>query len=246
MAQTKAIIQALKRNLKAHGKTYVDVAEALDLTEASVKRLFAEQSFSLTRLDQVCQMLGIEISDLIKTIDEPSGQLQQLTQQQEKEISKDLTLLLVTVCVLNRWTMEQIISFYTIEETECIRKLAFLDRLKIIELLPKNKIKLLVAPNFSWIKNGPIQDFFQTRIAQEYFNVRFKKEDENLLVLNGMLSQKSNAAFQRKMQRLAKEFDELNQEDANLPFDERQGVTTVIAMRGWKYGLYSQMVRGKS
>ena len=243
MAQTKAIIQALKRSLKAHGKTYVDVAEALDLTEASVKRLFAEQSFSLTRLDQVCQMLGIEISDLIKTIDEPSGQIQQLTTQQEKEIAKDLILLLVTVCVLNRWSLEQIIHFYSIEETECIRKLAFLDRLKIIELLPKNKIKLLVAPNFSWLENGPIQDFFQNNIAKEYFNVRFKQENENLIVLNGMLSKKSNAEFQRKMKRLAKEFEELNQEDANLPFEERQGVTTVISIRGWKYGLFTPLVR---
>ena len=68
MAQTAAIIKVLKQTLKIHGKRYVDVAEALDLTEASVKRLFSDEQFSLKRLDQICNMLGIEISDLMASI----------------------------------------------------------------------------------------------------------------------------------------------------------------------------------
>ncbi|MEJ2426311.1 MAG: XRE family transcriptional regulator, partial [Candidatus Thiodiazotropha sp.] len=36
MAQTQQLITALKRTLKAHGLTYADVAERLDLSEASV------------------------------------------------------------------------------------------------------------------------------------------------------------------------------------------------------------------
>jgi hypothetical protein len=41
--------------------------------------------------------------------------------------------------------MRDITNEYKIKEAECIQKLAQLDRLKIIELLPKNKIKLLVV-----------------------------------------------------------------------------------------------------
>lgn len=37
MAQTVALLQALKKSLKPQGKTYVDVANTLGLTEASVK-----------------------------------------------------------------------------------------------------------------------------------------------------------------------------------------------------------------
>lgn len=244
MAQTKILIQTLKRCLKAHGKTYADVAEALDLTEASVKRLFSDNSFSLARLDQACQLMGMEISDLVKSMDEQSGKIEQLTEEQEKQISSDLTLLLITVCVLNRWTMKQIIDFYHINELECIRKLAVLDKLKIIDLLPKNRIKLCVAPNFSWLENGPIQRFFQERIASEYFHTRFKRDDECLVVLNGMLSQASNHEFQRKIKRLAREFEELNLEDAGLDFNKRKGTTVVLAMRGWNYGLFRPMIKG--
>lgn len=245
MAQTKALIQALKRSLKAHGKTYADVADALELTEASVKRLFSECSFSLDRLDQACQLIGMEISDLVKVMDEQSGKISQLTVDQEKEISNDLVLLLITVCVLNRWSMEDIVAFYNIDEITCIKKLARLDKLRIIELLPKNRIKLLVTPNFNWIENGPIKQFFQQRIASEYFNARFDGNEENLIVLNGMLSTASSKEFQRKMQRLAREFNELHHEDAGLPLPSRNGKTVIIAMRSWDFGLFRPMIKNE-
>jgi len=243
MAQTRELIKTLKTALKAHGKTYADVAAELGLTEASVKRLFSKQSFSLDRLDQVCHMLDIEITDLVQLMNEQQQRLQQLTVEQEKEITGDVTLTLITVCVLNRWTMDDILSFFHIRDTECVQHLARLDRLKVIELLPGNRIRLLVAPNFSWRENGPIQAFFQKKISQEFFNTRFSRDDECLVVLNGMLSSQSNAEFQRKLKRLAREFDLLNNDDAALPLEQRQGTTLVLAMRGWQYGLFQPFVK---
>jgi DNA-binding Xre family transcriptional regulator len=245
MAQTRELIKTLKTALKAQRKTYADVAIELGLTEASVKRLFSQQSFSLHRLDQVCHMLDMEITDLVQLMNEQQQRLQQLTIEQEKEITRDVTLTLVTVCVLNRWTMDDILSYYHISETACVRHLAKLDRLKLIELLPGNRIRLMVAPNFSWHENGPIQTFFQKKISQEFFNTRFKRDDECLIVLNGMFSPQSNAEFQRKLKRLAREFDILNNDDAALDLGHRFGSTLVLAMRGWQYGLFQPFVKEK-
>ena len=243
MAQTVSLINTLKRALKLHSKTYADLAGQLELSEASVKRMFSENSFSLDRLDQACQMLDMEISDLVQMMNENTRQLTGLTEQQEEEIANDLTLLLVTVCVLNRWTMKDILTYYDIPETECIRYLARLDRLKIIELLPKNRIKLLVSSNFSWRENGPIQKFFQAKVEAEFFNSRFDKDTENLLVVNGMLTDSSNAVFQKKMRRLVQEFNELNDDDAGLSLDKRHGTTVVLAIRQWQYGMFAHLRR---
>ena len=243
MAQTRELVTTLKAALKSEGKTYADVAVALELTEASVKRIFSQQNFSLDRLDRVCQMLGMEISDLVQMMNERRQQLQQLTWAQEQEITGDVTLMLVAVCVLNRWTMNEIVDYYRISDHECIRHLARLDRLKLIELLPKNRIRLLVAPNFSWIENGPIQQFFQKKIGQEFFHTGFNREDESLIVLNVMLSSQSSAELQRKLRRLAREFDALNNDDAALDLDERRGATLVLALRDWRFGLFKPIIR---
>ncbi|HWV15297.1 MAG TPA: helix-turn-helix transcriptional regulator [Cellvibrio sp.] len=243
MAQINSLLATLKKALRAHGFTYADVARRLDLAEASVKRLFSDQAVSLQRLEQICQMMELEISDLVQMMNEQQPRLQHLTAEQEREITCDLELLLVTVCVLNRWTLDEIVRFYKLSESECIQKLARLDKLKIIELLPKNKIKLLVAPNFSWRENGPIQNFFQEKVAQEYFKTHFDHQEECLLVLNGMLSAQSNGEFQRKLKKLAREFDDINNEDAALALDKRNGVTVVMAVRSWRYGLFEPLLR---
>ena len=64
MAQVSLLVSELKRYLKAHGLTYAEVAKRLDLSESSVKRLFARETFTLKRFEQVCNALGLEITDL--------------------------------------------------------------------------------------------------------------------------------------------------------------------------------------
>ncbi len=237
------LLTALKRSLKANGKTYADVAQALGLSQASIKRLLTSDQLSIGRLEQICKLMAMDISDLCKQMEENSGRIEHLSYEQESEIANDLVLLLITVSVLNRWSMAQITDFYRIDEHTCIQKLAHLDRLKIIDLMPKNHIKLKVAANFSWLDDGPIQQFFQKTVAAEFFNTRFKDEGEQLLVLNGMLSKASNHEFQKKMQRLAREFEELNREDVALNLDQRNGSTVVLAIRSWNYDLFKPLIK---
>lgn len=241
--QTALLLQTLKHCLKAQGKTYADVAQALGLSEASVKRMFSEQHFSLERLDQVCDMLGMEISDLVKQMDASQARIEQLSHRQESEIVQDVSLILVTVCVFNHWTMKHITQYFTLSEEECVLKLLKLDKIGIIELLPQNRIKLLISPNFSWIENGPFERFFREHVGQEYFNSNFHGEHRCLRVLNGALSNASAAEFQRKLLRLAHEFGEIAREESTLPIESRNGVTLVMAMRNWDYGFFDHLVR---
>ncbi len=244
LAQTSQLIQTLKTALKSQGKTYADIAVGLGLSEASVKRLFSRQSFSLQRLDQVCQLLGMEISDLIQMMQEQQAQvLTELSLAQEQEIIADLELLLVAVCVLNRWCFEQILDYFRMDEPRAIQLLARLDKLKMIELLPGNRVKLLVAPNFRWRENGPIQQFFLQKLQSDFFDSRFDEAHERLIVVNGMLASSSIAVFQRKLEQLISEFNALSETDAGLPFDKRNGTTVVLAMRRWRYGLFQPFAR---
>ena len=243
MAQAVAIVDTLKSLLKAHKLKYRDVATTLGLAETSVKRLFSTRDFDLVKLDSICQMMNLEISDLLQAMAEKQVHIQELSEQQEAEIANDPEFLMITVCVLNRWSMEDILAYYHVTETQCIQKLAQLDRLKIIELLPKNKIKLLVDPNFAWRPNGAIQRFFHRAIEKELFSRAYERDDHKLLVLNGMLSENSNRELQGKMDRLAREFDQLNNADAGLTIDKRSGVTVVMAIRDWQYEAFAHLIK---
>ncbi len=239
MAQTTLIISTLKKTLKSHGKTYVDVASHLNLSEASVKRMFAQQKLSLERLDSICQMLDMEITELMQQVtDSTARQISELTDEQEQQLVSDRELLLITITVINHWTMEDILERYDFTEAQCIRHLATLDRLNIIELLPNNKIKIKVSSNFKWRNDGHIQRFFRENIESEFFTSTFSNAQEKLIVLNGMLSRESNMLFQRKLERLAMEFDEMVKEDVTLPTNKRFGYTSVLAVRDWRFTVF--------
>ena len=248
MAQTAQLLSVLKQFLKSHGFSYRDVAQQLNLSEASVKRLFSEHHFSLSRLDAICQMMGMEISDLVIEMNQQAlaSHVSQLTEEQEQTLVSDPVLLLVTVCVLNGWTMADLQSHYHLTEAECIGYLTRLDRLKLIVLLPMNAIRLSVASNFSWRQNGPIQQFFQQKLATDFFDTGFTQRHEYLTVLNGMLSDSAMQAFQRKLRQLAIEFEELNNVDRALPLAERKGTTLVLAARNWQYGLFDGIRKSSS
>ncbi|MEZ8144343.1 transcriptional regulator [Enterovibrio norvegicus FF-33] len=241
MAECEQLIKVLKKQLKARGVTYQEVADALDLSEGSVKRLFANGgSLSLDRLSAVCCLINMEMAALFKLVSEDSQSLTTLTRQQEEELVADKALLLVAVCITNGYRFEQILAQYNLPETLLIQKLAHLDRLKLIELLPENRIKLMIAPSFSWIAGGPIQQFFQQQVIRAFFQSHFSGEDEKLVMSTGLMSLPTNYKFQQRIQRLVSEFYESCNHDSELTMNERHGTSMVVAIRRWTFPLFDE------
>jgi len=243
VSQTSALIDTLKRQLRAQGYTYADVARWLELSEASVKRLFADKHVTLERLEIICDRLNLEFSELINAMHADEQRVQELTQAQEQRIVDDRELFLVAVCVINGYRFEEIHHQYRLSEAQCIRHLLTLVQLKLIELLPGNRIRRRVAANFRWRPGGPIQQFFQQHIATEFFQSRFDRDTEKLMVLNGLLSQAGSAEWQQIMQRLANEFHALCERESNLPLQQRFGTTSVLAVRQWQSTLFKDVSR---
>ncbi len=140
MEQTSLIIQTLKTCLKENNLTYVDVASALNLSEASVKIFFAEENISLQRLDTICRLINMEICDLTKRAEKQHEEIKELNEEQEVEFVKQPKLLFLAYMLLNEFDFESITQFYEIEELEGVQLLAHLDRIKFIDLLPGNRV----------------------------------------------------------------------------------------------------------
>lgn len=233
MARTAALVDNLKRELRARNITYASVAKHLGISEASVKRMFSQKEFTLSRLDAVCELAGIEFSDLARTLAAQDAVISQLTYEQEKEFVENHKLMLVALCTLNHWSFEQMISRYDIDAAECTRLLARLDRLKFIELMPNNRIRLLVSRAFAWIPDGPIQRLFKEQVQADFFASRFDGEQELMLLANGALSKPSISALLARLRKTAAEFSGMRSDDSALPATERSPLTLLLAARPW-------------
>lgn len=243
MAQVSLLVSELKRYLKAQGVTYAALGIRLDLSESTVKRLFARQSFTLQRLEQICHLLGLEIADLVELMNERREFLTELTPEQEQALLADPKLLLMTYLLINGWPLAAIVATFKIEADEAERLLIRLHRARMIELLPFNRVKLLTARNFTWRKNGPVQKFFESEVQREFLAAPFTGPGEQLRFVAGLLSRTSLVEMQQSIDRVAREFDELVRRDAVLPLSERHSCSAVFAVRPWEFSMFAALRR---
>ena len=243
MSQISTLCETLKQLLKARNITYKDLARALDLSEANIKRIFSNQSFTLERLEQICELLELSLSDLFLLNTQKEHRLTQLTQEQEEELIGDKKLLLVAVRARDGWSFNDMITHYQISEHECIRLLARLDKLKMLQLLPGNKYKLLIAQNFRWIPGGPLERFMNRDVIVEFMEGDFSQEQAFRFYMRGSYSAASAAIIKNRLNQLTQEAAALNQADAKLPLDKRQHLGLLLAMRPWELKMFEAMKR---
>ncbi|WDD99381.1 helix-turn-helix domain-containing protein [Thalassomonas actiniarum] len=241
MSQIKQISSTLKKLLRQQNITYKEIARHLSMSEANIKRIFSTHSFSLERLEEICNIINISLSDLFLIAQKQQDQLTQLTIEQEQQLVSDTKLFLVAVCVRDAWPFREIIRHYQITELECIRLLARLDKLKMIQLLPNNEYKLLIAQDFRWIPDGPLEQYMAREVISQFMASGFNSEHSFRFYLRGTYSQSSIEIIQRKLNQLTKEAALLNQEDAKLSLDSREHIGLLVAMRPWELSRFAQM-----
>lgn len=243
MLHATNLVDSLKRELKARGITYADLAVRIKMSEASVKRMFSQKNFTLQRLDQVLQAVGIDFQDIARLAHDESQLISQLTYEQEKEIIGNSKIFVVAVSVLNLISVEQIVKVYEITEAEVVKCLVRLDKIGFLELLPNNRVKLLVSRTFHWIPNGPIQTHFRELAYSDYLASKFDGEDEVMQLVNVMLSKQSIAALLSRLKQVAREFSQLHQDEVKLPFDDKTPISILVAARPWMPQSFKALVR---
>lgn len=243
MTQSTQLVSAIKSELKSRRISYRELARKLDLSESTIKQMFANGNFSLKRLDQLCDVLSLDFSDLARLARDQQHGLELLTIEQEERLISDPMLLIVTYCVINQWTFDAIVKRYEISESECIQKLAELDRMGMAELLPGNRIRPLISLNFRWQTNGPIESFFRREVQGQFFDSNFNESGELRLVKNGDISAATFKQLAHRLEAAGQLFDDLAREDHAHPSEDRRGASMVLAIRNWQFSAFKNMER---
>lgn len=238
---TEQLIDALKRVLKSRHITYALLAQRIGMSEASVKRLFSQRTFTLSRLEQVLSALEIDFFELAKLARGAGDAPQEMTEQQEQTLASEPRLMGIFYLLFNDWQPAQILARYELTEAELTRLLVKLDRMRLIELLPANRVKLRVGRHLRLRPSGAIRAKHGQKTMAEFLAVEFDRHGGHFLFEFRDISPASFAVLHRKLDRLAAEFNELAELDSTLPPDKRQSIGLVLGMRPWKIGQFTNL-----
>src|ERR1700722_7037109 len=242
MAGRTQIVAELKRALRAGGHTYADVAQKLDLSLASVKRLFSQEDLSLARVDAISELIGLGLMEILDRARERTVPATQLTLAQESEIVSDTRLLFMTWLVLIRTPFEEMVHSYRFSERDAQKYLIRLDRLKVLELQPGNRVKLLVSRHFSWRAGGPVQKYIDQKLLREFFASPFTQRTEEFFFHGRRVSAEALSRLKLALQSAARECAEII-ERVRASTKDRFGAAYVLALRPWHYSGFQQFDR---
>ena len=238
MSQSADLIDAAKRLLKARGLTYHDVAAHLELSVPSVKRLFSRGTFSLQRLERLCQLLDVSLFDLARMArPEDTHASSVLSIEQEEALADDPALLAFFYLVLNGWSPDEISRRHHLDRRRRARLLRELNRLRLAESRPDGSLKCLTARRVAWRPRGPVRQAYERAVKALFLQDRFEGSEARLRFESADLSPNSVRVLLRKIERLCADFDELAELDIGAPRESKQGMGLLVALRPWTYWL---------
>ena len=144
-----------------------------------------------------------------------------------------------TTCV----PFEAMTREYAFSDAECIRYLAQLDRLGIIELRPLNRYRLKVAKGFRWLPHGPVMRYFREHVAADYLSGGFDGEGELIMLVHGEITPALAASFVERLQRVGQDFAQAHIADQRLPEEQRTPYTLLVGMRTWLFAAFRDLKR---
>ena len=243
MSSPETVLQVLRAEMRGAGVTYRTLAERIGMSESSVKRIFSSGDMSLTRLARICKATGISMETVLRQAAYAAPRSDTLTLAQERALVSEPHLLLVAICCVGQWSLAQIVETYDLSAAACIKCLARLDRLGLIELKPSNRYRMKVSRAFRWRPDGPVQHYFREVVVGDYFGGRFDGAGETLLCVHARLSDPSAIDLVHKIQQLAGELARLHELDQRLSAEERDGYTLILGLRSWEFAAFTAMRR---
>src|SRR5579859_4638371 len=150
------LLKALKTIFKARGLLYQNVAEAIGVSETTVKRYLTGHGLTVDILERLCRVAELRISDLVAAIRDSEAELPPLSHDDEEKLAAEPFLAALFYFLAKGHSPQSLQADFQLNDAEMNRYLTKLDRWGLIQLYPFNRIRLKVCPLFQVERGGPL------------------------------------------------------------------------------------------
>ena len=236
MTQVDQFLAALKRSLKAKNIVYKDLADSLDLSESSVKRILSDKSLSLERIEEICKRTDISFSEVCKNANfDEDIDTYSLSKDQEKVLAEHPRLLHYFILLNDGYNASKIEKEFEISANESKKHLLLLDKLNVIELHPRDRVKMKnKSGTLRFRRDGAVGKALFAQTKNNYLNYDFDTDKDYIRFSNNGFNQESLNKFKKKLDKLVSEI----QEEARLMDKNDKSVADMgilLAYRPWEY-----------
>ncbi|EPZ49674.1 Cro/C1-type HTH DNA-binding domain protein [Bacteriovorax sp. BAL6_X] len=175
------VFVALKDVMKVRKVNYKELAARIEMSESGLKKLMAGQDCSLSKLDQICDALNINLAELFSIAQQSSEPVLKLDDKQEALFLKEPIIYhFFTELLSTDGDWKAVVKKHRLDKSESLSMLRSLDKVNLIELGENDRVKLLFKGSDINIssKLGALVSFNIDRYFFEYAQEQFKLEQK--------------------------------------------------------------------
>lgn len=177
---SKKLLKTLREVLKSKRLTYGDLAEKLDVSEVTVKRIFSTHNCSLQTIFNICDSVGISFFDLAALAKKDEEVDYVLTLDQEKFFAANPDYFGIFRSLHRGIAPATIAQHWKLSAQKFFRVLRKLEKLELLEVLPENRVQMKVTGNLRYQHQGPLaRKILRPQISQflDHIDVVLKNKD---------------------------------------------------------------------
>lgn len=132
--KSQRIKVVLKGLLKKKGMTYEDLAEVMDCSVPTIKRILGAEELSLNRLLHLCEILGTNLSEIEVLTQEPEGDRPSFTEEQDEFLAKNQNFFAYLMRLYSGMSPKQIAEEFKLTERSTDKYLLGLEKYDLIKV----------------------------------------------------------------------------------------------------------------
>lgn len=147
----------IKKELKARGIKYSELAKLMDTSEVTVKRMLNNANISLSRMMFLCELLNLDLTELLVPKGKTKPTQSFFTKGQDKAFFEEPKLWSYFVELFyNNKSPQEIEKEHALTSLSTYQYLRKLENLQLIQLNPKNNIDILVKAPIGFHKKSKV------------------------------------------------------------------------------------------
>ncbi|WP_176594203.1 helix-turn-helix transcriptional regulator [Sphingobium sp. EM0848] len=226
------LLAELKRVLKGRNIRYRDLAEQLKLSETTIKRNLAGRGLTLAALEAMCGVVGIRLIDLAEMAARRSNsKARALTAEQEQGLANNIFTAFIFLLLRYDWSPQDIQTEFRLGEPELVLHLRRLEKMRLLDLFPGNRVRLLTVRYPEWLFGGPLRRVIDATIRGHFEKMDFHDPKAVWELETVKLSVGSIAQLRTMITTLAHRMRELAAEDRALPLDQTEWYSMLCVAR---------------
>lgn len=206
--ELNGLFRALKQVLKTQGLRYRDLAVMLETSEVTVKRLFQEQDCKMSRLTEICEVLGISLTELMSLAEHTPTEPSTLSTETEQALAEKPALFSCLVLLLSGFSSHDIAHANQLSQADIYRYMRELEKLQLLRLGKNNSVHLTVQVPIRWRLDGPLHQML-VQINQAFIEHTINEQHSGnfpFFSTSRLLSQHSAKQLQEEVNQLYQRF----------------------------------------